>query len=40
VNKDGSLETLSPAIKWPTVTVTAGGVPYKIPTLLVRPLPE
>lgn len=40
VKKDGSLEVLTPCLRWPTVSVQAGETTYKIPGLLKRPVPE
>ena len=36
VRKDGTLENLTPALKWPTVTVEHDGASFKVPGLLVR----
>ena len=39
VREDGTLENLTPAIKWPVVIVKVGDTTYKVPGLLVRPVP-
>jgi len=39
VKEDGTLENLTPAITWPTVSVQAGAHTYKVPGLLIRPMP-
>ena len=39
VNADGTLENLTPCLKWPTVDVRIGEQTFKAPGLLIRPLP-
>jgi antitoxin VapB len=36
VKKDGTLENLTPCLKWPTVEVEADGQKFKVPALLVK----
>lgn len=36
VKKDGTLENLTPCLKWPTVEVELEGQKYKVPGLMVR----
>lgn len=36
VKKDGTLENVTPCLKWPTVTVEEGGQSFKVPTVMVR----
>ena len=42
VKQDGTLEnlTLPNSSKWPTTDVKVGAVTYKVPTVMVRPLPK
>jgi Xaa-Pro dipeptidase len=40
VNADGSLENLTPTIRWPSVEVEAGGRRHKVPGLMIRPVEE
>jgi Xaa-Pro dipeptidase len=37
VNEDGTLENLTPTLRWPSVTVRVNGRNYQVPGLMVRP---
>jgi Xaa-Pro aminopeptidase len=39
VKPDGTLENLTPCLKWPTVAVEKDGQTYQVPGLLIRPVP-
>jgi Xaa-Pro aminopeptidase len=39
VKENGSIENLTPTLKWPTVDVSVGTTNYKIPGLLIRDMP-
>lgn len=39
VKQDGTLENLTPVLNWPSVDVKVGATTYKVPGLMIRPVP-